>query len=86
MAESGMNKQNGQASGLPLLAAYVVLAVCSFGAAVGAMYVAEQIMGNAAGILFVVFIIAALVVPWPAAVWLTEPRRAMAMQRSEQRG
>ena len=85
MADS-LNKQDARTSGLPLLAVYVVLAVCAFGGAVGAMYVAEQMMGSAAGILFVVFIVTALIAPWPVAVWLTEPRRAMAMQRIEQRG
>jgi len=82
---TGISKETNLASGVPLLAVYVVLAVGSFGCAVGLMYITEQILGPAAGLLFVVFIIGALVAPWPAAVWLTEPRsREPALKPSPQ--
>ena len=60
-----------ESSGLSLLAVYTVLVIVSVAGAIGLMFVADKAAPSYAGTIFIVAVSAALVVPWPVAVFVT---------------
>ena len=71
-----MNNDRSQ-SGMWLLLIYSIFVGLGVLGSVALLFVFEKISPDFSGIIFILALFAALIVPWPLAVWMTEKSPAV---------